>query len=171
MPSIAAMASGQERYYTELAREDYYLAGGEPPGYWLGKGAHALGLDGAVEKVALSHLFSGLDPEGKRPLVQLQKGRDHQPGRDHTFSAPKSVSVLWSVAPPDLREAIERAHARAVQAAVSYLEETAAWTRRGRGGETLEKAGLIVAAFPHSTSRAQDVQLHTHALVLNVASR
>ncbi len=29
-------------YYDELAKEDYYLKGGEPPGQWLGCGAEAL---------------------------------------------------------------------------------------------------------------------------------
>ena len=32
MLSISAMSGGQGAYYTGLAREDYYLEGGEPPG-------------------------------------------------------------------------------------------------------------------------------------------
>ena len=39
MLSISAMASGQDAYYLSLAKEDYYLAGGEPPGRWAGGGA------------------------------------------------------------------------------------------------------------------------------------
>ena len=41
MLSIGAMGSGQESYYLALATEDYYLAGGEPLGVWLGRGAEA----------------------------------------------------------------------------------------------------------------------------------
>ena len=48
MLSIGAMGSGREEYYLNLAREDYYVAGGEPPGRWLGQGAEALGLMGMV---------------------------------------------------------------------------------------------------------------------------
>ncbi|MEO1718295.1 MAG: relaxase domain-containing protein, partial [Planctomycetota bacterium] len=42
------MSSGQQSYYTQLAREDYYLEGGEPPGQWRGQGAEALSLFGEV---------------------------------------------------------------------------------------------------------------------------
>ena len=38
MLSIGAMSGGQEQYYARLAREDYYLEGGEPPGIWMGEG-------------------------------------------------------------------------------------------------------------------------------------
>lgn len=43
MLSIGAMAAGQDKYYLRLATEDYYLAGGEPPGRWWGRGAEHLG--------------------------------------------------------------------------------------------------------------------------------
>lgn len=36
MLSVSAMSGGQGAYYTALAREDYYLEGGEPPGLWTG---------------------------------------------------------------------------------------------------------------------------------------
>lgn len=171
MLSIGAMAGGQSSYYLSLAREDYYLEGGEPPGRWLGKGAERLGLVGEVGRQQLEELFEGRSPDGAGPLIQLQKGRTHQPGWDLTFSAPKSVSVLWSQADYELRQALQEAHFRAVQFAVGYLEENAAFTRRGHGGSERERCGLIVAAFEHGTSRAQDPQLHTHALAMNVAAR
>ena len=60
MLSIGAMGAGQGSYYTGLSREDYYLAGGEPPGLWLGEGARDLGLTGPVNAEALNRLFEGL---------------------------------------------------------------------------------------------------------------
>lgn len=48
MLSIAALSGGQGNYYLALARDDYYLKGGEPPGQWLGKGAERLGLTAQV---------------------------------------------------------------------------------------------------------------------------
>jgi len=163
------MAAGQCNYYLDLGRSDYYLEGGEPPGQWLGQAARELGLEGQVSPEALRNLFEGYAPDGGRELVQL--GRGHQPGWDLCFSAPKSVSVVWAVGEREAREAIQEAHDRAVEAAVGYLEDAASFTRRGRGGAELERAGLCVATFQHGTSRAQDPQLHTHALVLNVALR
>lgn len=173
MLSISAMSSGSGRYYLELAREDYYLDGGEPEGRWLGSGARALGLEGeVVGGVALSNLLRGLAPDANSPsLVQLQSGKDHQPGWDLTFSAPKSVSILWAVAPRATRDAIRDAHHEAVAEALSFIEANFAFTRRGEGGRRRDPAGLVVASFEHGTSRALDPQLHTHALVMNVASR
>jgi len=174
MLSMSAMSGGQASYYLGLAREDYYLEGGEPPGQWYGEGASKLGLEGEVEAAHLYNLFGGYSPEGDRPLVQLQSHGDkatHRPGWDLTFSAPKSVSVLWSQLDHEERQALQAAHFEAVTRALDYLQETAALTRRGKGGSDLERTGLVIATFEHSTSRALDPQLHTHALVLNVGVR
>lgn len=167
------MTGGQEEYYLHLSREDYYLAGGEPPGMWIGRGAQALGLTGKVERDALSGVLAGRGPAGIR-LGQAQvysDGRARQPGWDLTFSAPKSVSVLWSQSDGQVRATIQDAQAHAVRESLKYLEDVAAITRRGKGGETVEQAGLLIATFEHGTSRAQDPQLHTHVLVANAGLR
>lgn len=169
MLSIGAMGGGQGTYYVGLAAEDYYLAGGEPPGRWLGRGAEGLGLAGQVERESFLRLFAGFDAEGS-PLVQNAGSARRQPGWDLTFSAPKSVSATWAVANPQTRHAIQEAHFRALDGALKYLEEGAT-TRRGHGGAEKEPARLIVATFEHGTSRAQDPQLHTHCLVLNLGLR
>lgn len=169
--SIGAMGAGQGTYYVGLAREDYYLAGGEPLGLWAADGSRMLELIATVEREAFLRLFQGLHPETGTPLVQNAGDPDRQPGWDLTFSAPKSCSVEWGTADPTTRQAIQQAHFAAVKAALAYLEEECAFTRRGQAGAVVEKARLVVATFEHGTSRAQDPQLHTHALVLNVAVR
>jgi len=73
MLSIGAMKGGQQNYYLSLAREDYYLNGGEPPGLWHGQGASELGLSGTVDGEALSRLFEGLHPTKERSLIQQQR--------------------------------------------------------------------------------------------------
>ncbi|RYG99222.1 MAG: conjugative relaxase [Alphaproteobacteria bacterium] len=174
MLSIGVMSGGQAGYYLSLAGQDYYTLGGEPPGQWMGEGAEALGLLGEVEPRHLYNLFDGLSPDGSKRLVQFQKheGKQiHRPGWDLTFSAPKSVSVLWSQVGPEIREAISKAHHGALREAVRYLEDEAVVTRRGKAGRINEQARTVVAVFEHSTSRALDPQLHSHALLLNVAVR
>jgi conjugative relaxase-like TrwC/TraI family protein len=171
MLSIGKMGSGQEGYYLELASEDYYLEGGEPPGLWWGGGASHLGLEGEVARDALRALMDGVRPGPGDPLIQRQAyrdGRARTPGWDLTFSAPKSVSVLWSQAPQEIRERIQAAHLAAVKEALTYLEQEASFTRRGHGGKDLTPVRLIAALFEHGTSRASDPQLHTHALIVNV---
>lgn len=174
MLSMSAMSGGQASYYLGLAREDYYLKGGEPPGQWYGEGAEALGLSGQVKDDQLYNLFGGYSPDGSKLLIQMQRHEDkaaHRPGWDLTFSAPKSVSVLWSQAGEEQRQKIQAAHHEAVLKALDYLQETSARTRRGKGGQLIEEAGLIISTFEHSTSRALDPQLHTHALVMNIGVR
>lgn len=171
MLSIAALSGGQGNYYLALARDDYYLKGGEPPGQWLGEGAKSLRLAGNVDGKALKELLKGYSPDGNEALIQGAGSEKHQPGWDLTFSCPKSVSVLWSQADSAVRNAIQEAQTAAVQEALNYLQEAAAFTRRGKGGHTREETKLVVATFDHGTSRAQDPQLHTHCLILNVGVR
>lgn len=171
MLSIGAIAAGQVFYYTHLANEDYYLDGGEPPGRWYGDAAKALGLQnvsgGQVGKKELHDLFRGYGIDGKA-LVQNAGKQDRQAGVDLTFSAPKSVSVLWAHADQATQESIEREHDKAVKFALDYLQEEAGWTRTGHGGSEFVRCKLVFAMFLHSTSRAQDMNLHTHVLVPNV---
>jgi conjugative relaxase-like TrwC/TraI family protein len=168
--SIGAMSSGSGRYYLELASENYYLKGGEPRGQWWGKGAEVLGLKGEVRSRALQALLKGYDLDGKR-LTQNAGAKRRQPGWDLTFSVPKSVSTLWSQADEKTRHEIQTAHFEAVKAALSYLQDEVAFTRRGKGSLQIEPAKLIVATFEHGVSRELDPQLHTHALVMNASVR
>lgn len=170
MLSIFAMSGGDGNYYVQLAREDYYLAGGEPPGIWLGAGAERLGLGPQVDNQVFHRLFEGFYPTGEA-LVQNAGAPGRQPGWDLTFSPPKSVSVLWSQLEGEFGLEIRASHAEAVEAAMHYLQEVAVFTRRGKGGRVQEKAALLAAAFEHGTSRAQDPQLHTHVLLLNIGVR
>jgi conjugative relaxase-like TrwC/TraI family protein len=102
-------------YFTRLANPDYYTAGGEPAGRWHGAGAVALGLTGIVESTAFANVLAGLRPDGTRlgeakpsKCKRSKPKRVHPskpkkpviPGYDLCFSAPKSVSALWSVAAP-----------------------------------------------------------------------
>lgn len=169
MLSIGAMSGGQGAYYSGLAQEDYYLAGGEPPGEWLGEGAQKLGLSGVVGRSGFLELFDGF--QDGEALVQNAGKERHRPGWDLTFSAPKSVSVAWSQADAGTALEIRAAQLSAVEAAIQYLQENAVWTRRGKGGSELERCSLVVPTFEHGTSRAQDPQLHTHALLLNIGVR
>lgn len=95
MLSIGAIGNGN--YYLDLARDDYYLKGGEPPGQWQGEGAEALGLAGNVEREAFQAVMKGYGPSGEA-LIQNAGEKEHQVGWDLTFSAPKSVSTLWASA-------------------------------------------------------------------------
>lgn len=177
MMTVGAMGAGSSSYYTGLAKEDYYTKGQEPPGVWLGTGAEKIGLSGVVKPEELKNVFCGFSPDGKEKLVQNagkmtgEKSRD--PGWDLTFSAPKSVSVCWAISDPDVQKIFERAHLEAIKATLKNIEAQTV-IRKGKGGYIHEQAGLVVATYQHSTSRAvdkntlPDMELHTHCLVMNL---
>lgn len=98
-------------------------------------------------------------------------------GWDLTFSAPKSVSVLWAMSDEPTRLRIQNIHNAAVREATKFLEERVAMTRRGAQGKELERvAGIIGIEYLHYTARAvkdsaPDPLLHTHYLVANMCLR
>ncbi|MCW5941811.1 MAG: relaxase domain-containing protein [Fimbriimonadaceae bacterium] len=175
MLSVGRMSAQSVDYYLGLASHDeYYTKGGEPPGFWIGEGCHEFRLDGAVLPNQLRNLFQGISPDGGTQLVRLSK-RDnvakHHPGWDFTFSADKTISVLWSQATVDQRRQLEEDIRRSVQTVIEILEDRWVYTRRGAGGRLFEKSSLIGAAFEHCSSRAGEPNLHVHVLVLNVGVR
>lgn len=166
-----ANASAAVAYYLDR-KLDYYLAGIDQKGYWLGSGAAALGLLGQeVDRNTFRHLLEGFSPDGLRPLVQNAGHSKRQCGWDLTFNAPKAVSVLQATASAATAQRIDLADQSAIQAALLDLEQIAGVTRRGEGGRIEEPAGLIFAVFQEHTSRSLDAHVHTHVLVINLAVR
>ncbi len=169
-PLRAADAAG---YYLEAVAsggEDYYVRSSEAPGAWVGRGARGLGLSGAVRP---DHLGALLRQEHPQTGETLAARRIKRAGFDLTLSAPKSVSLLWALGPPEVATAALGAHHAAVRATVAYLEGAACHVRRGgRDGYGIRQEdgqGLIGAAFTHFTSRALDPQVHTHVLIVNLS--
>jgi conjugative relaxase-like TrwC/TraI family protein len=159
-------------YYTDEVApglEDYYAGRGEAAGTWVGEGAAAAGLDGDVSAEQLARLFEAVHPDTGEALgaaYKVRAGADQVRGWDLTFSAPKSLSVLWALGGGEVGMVARECHDAAVATALSYLEEHAAFSRQGKAGiRQVDTEGLLGAAFVHRTSRAGDPQLHTHVLV------
>lgn len=162
-------ASSSAQYYEELARDDYYEKGGEPPGRYMGAGCATYGIEtgSRVEKGELLAMMQGHHPKSGEAIAK-NAGENHKPGWDLTFSAPKSVSALWAAtADRDLQLSISRAQAQAVSKAIAYIEQNAVKTREGRSGQPW-KGGVVAAVYEHSTNRNQDPELHSHVLLQNL---
>jgi conjugative relaxase-like TrwC/TraI family protein len=182
--SIGKLAARHAKYYLDQgedrvdvvtsvggAAEEYYVGPREARGVWIGTAARELGLGGEVGEDALRRVLEGLDPRDGSEL-RTSTSRARVAGFDLTFSAPKSVSILFGLADHEKQASVRSAHDVAVRKAVSHLERAAAAVRRGHAGAIVEEAsGLVAAAFRHRTSRAGDPQLHTHVLVANVGRR
>lgn len=158
---LAKMAPNSWRYYAEevaAGREDYY-AKEQVAGRWLGAGAAALALSGAVDTVAMERLFGrGTHPETGIPLGRPYADREGTvSGFALSFSPPKSVSVLWALAPEKVAAEVQAGHDAAVREAMALLHEHASFTRRGHNGiYQVETEGVLAASFTHRTSRAGD---------------
>ena len=174
MLSIGALSSAAQgaSYY----ERDGYYAKDDPEhrdaSAWAGKGAEELGLKGAVDADTFRAVLEGRVPDGSDTRLG-RRGKDgsieHRPGRDLTFSAPKSVSIAALVG-GDRR--IVEAHDRAVATTLAWVEKNAAETRMKdpETGKMARVGGqkIVAATFRHDTSRNLDPQLHTHAVLANM---
>ncbi|NMR19188.1 MobF family relaxase [Cellulomonas fimi] len=89
-------------------------------------------------------------------------------GFDLTFTVAKSASTLWALAGPRTQQAVLDAHRAAVTDALTFLEDTALFTRTGTDGcAQVRTRGMIAAAFDHWDTRAGDPNLHTHVVLAN----
>lgn len=113
----------------------------------------------------------GRPPAGSRELAgfiarETREKTTSVAGYDFTFTPHKSASVLWAVAPRPIAKIIEECHQRAVNDALAFMQDNAAFTRIGTGGVAqIDTEGFIAAAFTHRDSRAGDPNLHTHVAV------
>src|SRR3954470_2026616 len=114
MLSIGKLAASQAKYYLDQAQvrvdvvqsvgsgvEDYYVGPGEARGRWLGAAARELELNGDVRPEHRRRVREGLDPR-ERSELRTASSRARVAAFDLTFSAPKSVSVLFGLGDDEL---------------------------------------------------------------------
>ncbi|WP_233404280.1 MobF family relaxase [Actinotalea solisilvae] len=126
----------------------------------------------AAQVAALPRQLTGEARDAAIATITRVELAKHTPsavaGFDLTFSPPKSISALWAVSESTTQAAVLGAHRAAVEQALTFLEETAAFTRTGTNGcQQHRVSGLIAAGFDHWDSRAGDPNLHTHLVVAN----
>ena len=167
--SISTSPEQAISYHTQdQARENYYSNVQEMPGRWGGKGAERLGLHGNSTTADFERLCYNLHPETGEQLSPRMK-ENRRVGYDFTFSAPKSVSLLYEWT-NDQR--ILQVFDRAWEKAMEIVEQHAA-TRVRMGGRDEDRPTkeLLWAAFKHFTARPEDgrpdMQLHEHVYVFN----
>jgi conjugative relaxase-like TrwC/TraI family protein len=171
--TVTALTNGEYLLSSvALGIDEYYAGVGEAPGVWSGGWSLELGVEGMVEADALRAVIDGNHPLTGQPLLVGLRQRTVK-AFDLTFSAPKSVSLLWGLGSEPVADTVMAAHRDAVAAALGFLEEHAAVARLQVDGvrRHVPTHGWVVAGFVHRTSREGDPQLHTHCLVPNVVRR
>ncbi len=159
---------------------DYYLRDGErveAPGRWLlgPDGASALGVNptGPVASDAFKAVMAVRHPVSGEQLRAVGANGEAVVAIDATFSAPKSVSAVWALSSPELREAIESAHERGIDRALAHARELVPMVRRRVDQKTVLRETpreILASSWRQSTARAvagrpPDPQLHSHVLI------
>lgn len=111
MLSLGKLAPGQQQYYLDtvaLGAEEYYTGAKEAPGEWHGAASARLGLSGEVDAHKLAAVLAHQHP---RTGESLTRSRSHPQvaGFDATFSAPKSVSLLFALGDPETSSQVRNA--------------------------------------------------------------
>lgn len=174
------MGAGGADYYTSSAScDDYYTNGAdaenkkEPVGSWYnptGEMSDTLKDKSEVSAADFKMLCRGRDLSGNRLTQSVDD--NHLAIIDMTHNAPKSVSVIWAYAKthdPEMAKAIEAAQEAAVRKSLSFVSGMYEIGRKGKGGAESYKVELVAGLFQHGSSRALDMQLHTHAAIVNMA--
>ncbi|WP_109482541.1 MobF family relaxase [Paraburkholderia sp. C35] len=167
-----------EAYYNQKGDGQEWL-----DAVWHGGAAESFfDLHGRVSRDDFGAMLRGIHPRTGEMLIEEHAAtRDRRAALDLTFSAPKSVSILWAMDNRDsgtLWKAIEQAQLSGVRFALDVYERNGAHVRLGAGGQFKVPAQIATAIFQHGSSRISqanlaaglppDVNIHSHALVMNL---
>lgn len=188
IPASAAGGYGDYLHSRTVAPEqgDYYLgpdgAPTEAAGRWLTS-------PDALERVGITQhptvapddlraLMEGRRPDGDDWLRPAGPDGSRAGGLDLTFSAPKSVSIVWAIGAQQDRALIERAQRQAVDSAVEYVRRRVPLTVERVDGRQVPAHAieLHAAEFLHTTARGvsgelPDPQLHSHVVITSLERR
>ena len=166
-----------EYFVNGLSSEGYYLDD-NVKATWRGFTAKLLSLSGKkVTKSNFSNLVANIHPKTKERLT-VRNVQNRRAGFDLTFSAVKSVSVLYALTNDPK---ILKAHQKAYQKAMLAVQEDAQTQANYKNKRIYQNTGnIIYGAFDHFTTRPNEIiedgvkkyvsdpQLHTHCYVPNV---
>jgi conjugative relaxase-like TrwC/TraI family protein len=123
-----------------------------------------------TDKETFRDLCGGFNPLTGKRLVR-GAGERHRAGWDITFSTPKSFGILWAAGTAEQRAVLENIQQDAVDQALELLiVERLVEVRLGAGGRQRQAPDdILIAKFPHFTSREGDPACHTHCVLMNAS--
>ncbi|KKB76904.1 hypothetical protein VW35_16470 [Devosia soli] len=169
MPSIEYYLRGDQR-----RPEDYYTSS-DANALWWHPNAVSSELFGSVHGASVdANVFRRLCRGDLTDGRTVARGNGFRRlGMDFHFAPPKSVSIVALLSNDHVRSIILAAHDEAVREALQFIfDQGLLKCRRGHSGAKKETPEFWVAAvFRELTSRANDPQLHSHAVIPNIALR
>jgi conjugative relaxase-like TrwC/TraI family protein len=188
-PLVAAIAARAE---ASGGTVEQLLGGEEWAAKRYGRAERGVRREGEVHRVAYKDAArlakaAGVDLAdlyGAKTLAEARqfadaKVRTGHRGFDVTLDLPKSVSGLWSIAPPELAMAILDTHREAVVDGFASFEGWAGYTMTGHHGDgqsaaKVASSGMLGWMMPHQVARpvngaAPDPHVHTHVVIAHLA--
>lgn len=169
-PKIAT-GTGARNYFEQ---DTYYINNEFEQGSFYGKLKDDLML-GDFNLADFDALLKAENPNTKEKLLNLQKkdldekGERKRAALDLTFSADKSISILYEIASKEDKAKIREAFNKSIDTALDYVEEnySTAKSRDNMKGDNTTQNKLLFTRFDHSESRDNDMHLHQHCLMMN----
>jgi conjugative relaxase-like TrwC/TraI family protein len=159
-------SAAAKSYYS---KSDYYSEGQEIIGFWGGKVAERLRLEGIVDKARFDQLCDNINPTNGKSLT-LRTKSERTVGYDFTFSVPKSVSLIYArTGSCDILKAFRSS----IDETMREIEaEMKARVRIGGRDEERVSGSMLWAEYIHTTARPidkiPDPHLHGHIFAFNV---
>lgn len=163
----------------------YYTHEGNPPGIWMGNGLSMIGkTQGDI--VGKGEFYTFIEQMRHpvthhllAPHITMRTGDPRNPrsssttlGYDMTLAAPKSFSILWTLADEDTKTRLDQIWQNTLEETLAEYEKNACVGRTGHAGTAQVKLdGFTVAAYTHYTNREGEPHYHTHAVISNLATR
>lgn len=154
MLSISSINAGQAASYYQ--KDNYYTRDITQTDQWQGRLGKKFGLH-------MDHL------EAEEFNTMVRSSATKCVGYDLSFSAPKSVSIAAMTTTEEIKADMIAAHDLAVEKALKEIEQREIAVRVTKAGNThsVKTGKMLAAKVKHYVSRNNDMQLHTHAVVLN----
>ncbi len=145
-----------DEYYTkDLSHNDYFFGGL----------TEQLGVKGKITKENFQKIIDVNRQKAKQQISEeLKAPVDFY---DMPFSAPKSVSILYTN--PEYRESVMQAWQKANKEIDKMIEQGISLRRRNEEGgiEYIENTKIMGASFEHYTNRYCEPDLHYHKCIMN----
>ena len=154
-------------YYKNLDKDDYYISP-EYIGTWHGNIKKKFNLGDQVALDEFDNIMSSKHPKTAKKLFPPNQNIKRV-AWDLTFSACKSLSILWALSLPEIQEKITKAQMNAVKETLDFLEAKLIRVNRGKNGQIKQNSdGVLSLLVNHYTSRELDPNIHTHVLLANM---
>ena len=136
-----------------------------------------LGFESQLDFKTFERLSFGIDANGEP--IKPKNSSNSSMGFDFTFNAPKSISSLMALLPPEQAEKINELFMQSVDDTMQELPDLVALSSMGK--TTLDEHGQVKATmvqadiayinFNHFSNRNVDPHLHCHSFVPNFVRR